>query len=160
LTLPTYRRGPRATIRIPDHFEEPRMATFRPTSIALALLLAAGTSLAMAGELKLTGDQEAPSNTSTAVGTGTITVGADGAVSGSVAAPGMAGMAAHIHVGAAGVNGPVIIPLTGGPGDTWTVPAGAKLTPEQMEAYKAGKLYVNIHTAEHKGGEIRAQLTP
>ena len=115
---------------------------------------------ALAADLKLTGDQEVPPNTSTSVGTGTITVAADGSVSGSVAAPGMAGMMAHIHVGAAGVNGPVIIPLTGGPGGVWSVPAGAKLTAEQMDAYKAGKLYVNVHTPEHKGGEIRTQLTP
>jgi hypothetical protein len=136
------------------------------SSLAFAAALAAcsgmgmGTDKGMGPQLKLTGDQEVPANTSTAVGTGTITVAADGSVSGSVAAPGMAGMAAHIHVGAAGVNGPVIIPLTGGPGDTWTVPEGAKLTPEQMDAYKAGNLYVNIHTAEHKGGEVRTQLKP
>ena len=30
----------------------------------------------------------------------------------------------------------------------------------QMQAFKAGNLYVNVHSAEHKGGEIRAQLTP
>ena len=72
----------------------------------------------------------------------------------------MTGMAAHIHVGAAGVNGPVIIPLAGGPGGVWSVPPGAKLTAEQMEAYKAGGLYVNLHSAEPKGGEIRTQLKP
>ena len=138
------------------------------SSLAFAASLAACSGMgmgmdkgmAMAPQLKLTGDQEVPANTSTSVGTGTITVAADGSVSGSVAAPGMAGMAAHIHVGAPGVNGPVIIPLTGSDGDTWTVPAGAKLTPEQMDAYKAGNLYVNIHTAEHKGGELRTQLKP
>ncbi|MEO5687180.1 MAG: CHRD domain-containing protein [Burkholderiaceae bacterium] len=148
------------------------MALLRLTSIASSLALATalaacsgmgmdkGMGMGMAPQLKLTGDQEVPANTSTAVGTGSITVAADGAVSGSVAAPGMAGMAAHIHVGAPGVNGPVIIPLTGSDGDTWTVPAGAKLTDEQMTAYKAGNLYVNIHTAEHKGGELRTQLKP
>jgi hypothetical protein len=142
------------------------MAMLRLTSIASSLALATalaacsgmgmdkGMGMGMAPQLKLTGDQEVPANTST------ITVAADGAVSGSVAAPGMAGMAAHIHVGAPGVNGPVIIPLTGSDGDTWTVPAGAKLTDEQMTAYKAGNLYVNIHTAEHKGGELRTQLKP
>lgn len=119
-----------------------------------------GMDKGMAPQLKLTGDQEVPPNASTAVGTGTFTIAADGSVSGSVAAPGMAGTVAHIHVGAVGVNGPVIIPLTGSAGDTWTVPPGAKLTTEQMDAYKAGNLYVNIHSAEHKGGELRTQLKP
>ena len=119
-----------------------------------------GMDKPMAAELRLTGDQEVPANDSKAVGTGRITVGADGSVSGSVAAPTLQAMAAHIHVGAPGVNGPVIIPLTGSEGGVWSVPAGAKLTAEQMDAYKAGNLYVNIHTAEHKGGEIRTQLKP
>ena len=138
------------------------MANFRSSSLAIAALLATSLSMgsALAQDLKLTGDQEVPPNSSTAVGTGSIRIDAAGNVSGSVAAPGMAGTMAHIHVGAAGVNGPVIIPLTGSAGDTWTVPAGAKLTDEQMAAYKAGNLYVNIHTAEHKGGEIRTQLKP
>ena len=136
------------------------MPAIRLKPLALAALLATTLGSALAADLKLTGDQEVPPNTSTSVGTGAITVAADGSVSGSVAAPGMAGMAAHIHVGAAGVNGPVIIPLTGSAGDTWTVPAGAKLTAEQLDAYKAGNLYVNIHTADHKGGELRTQLKP
>jgi CHRD domain len=131
------------------------------SSLAFAALLAGSfAGNAMAADLKLTGDQEVPANTSTAVGTGNISVAADGAVTGSVAAPTIPGMAAHIHVGAAGVNGPVIIPLTGSAGGVWTVPAGAKLTAEQMDAYKAGNLYVNVHTPDHKGGEIRTQLKP
>ncbi len=132
------------------------------SSLALATVLAACSSMGsgMGPELKLTGDQEVPANTSTGVGTGRIVVGADGAVSGSVAAPTLPGMAAHIHVGAVGVNGPVIIPLTAGPDGVWSVPAGAMLTAEQLAAYQAGGLYVNIHTPEHKGGEIRAQLKP
>ena len=140
------------------------MRAFHPISFAATALLAACAALfsgvATAADLKLTGDQEVPANASTAVGTGSITVAQDGGVSGSVAAPTLQATAAHIHVGAKGVNGPVIIPLTGGPGGTWSVPTGAKLTGEQMDAYKAGNLYVNVHTAEHKGGEIRTQLTP
>ena len=30
----------------------------------------------------------------------------------------------------------------------------------QMRAFKAGNLYVNVHTARNKGGEVRAQLQP
>jgi len=40
------------------------------------------------------------------------------------------------------------------------MPAGAKLTEAQFAAFKAGNLYVNIHSDANKGGEIRGQLTP
>ena len=64
---------------------------------------------------------------------------------------------AHIHRGAKGTNGPVIVPLDKN-GDTYSVPAGRKLTAEQMKDLKAGNLYVNVHTAKNKGGEVRGQL--
>ena len=38
--------------------------------------------------------------------------------------------------------------------------AGAKLTDAQYDSFKAGNLYVNVHSAANKGGEIRAQLKP
>jgi CHRD domain len=133
-------------------------------SLALAVVLA-GSALfsasALAQELRLTGAQEVPPNASTVVGTGNIKVDADGNVSGSVSAPLLKQPhAAHIHLGAPGQNGPPIITLAGGDIGTWTVPDGAKLTPEQLQSYKAGNLYVNVHTQEHPGGEIRTQLKP
>jgi hypothetical protein len=69
-------------------------------------------------------------------------------------------LAAHIQVGAAGKNGPVIIPLPKGIDGEWSVPPGAKLTDEQMKSFKSGDLYVNVHSEANKSGEIRAQLTP
>ena len=36
----------------------------------------------------------------------------------------------------------------------------AKLTDAQHDAFKAGKLYVNVHSAANKGGEVRGQLNP
>jgi hypothetical protein len=112
-------------------------------------------------KVTLSGSQEVPPVTTSASGKGTITVKDDKSVSGSIATSGINGTAAHIHIGAAGQNGPVIVPLAkGADGNTWLVPAGAKLTDAQYEAYKAGNLYLNVHTAAHKGGEIRGQLKP
>jgi hypothetical protein len=120
--------------------------------------LAAGP--AFGADLKLSGDQEAPPVKTAATGTGTISVAADGAVTGSVTTSGVAATAAHIHQGAPGKSGPVVLPLTKSGDNGWAVPAGSKLTPEQLKAYKAGELYVNVHSAANKDGEIRAQIKP
>ena len=116
---------------------------------------------AFAADIKvtLTGDQEVPPVKSGGTGTGTISIGGDRSVSGSVTTTGIAGTAAHIHEAAIGKNGPVVIPLTKN-GNTYSVPAGAKLTDAQLTSFKAGNLYVNVHTAANAGGEIRAQLKP
>ena len=65
-----------------------------------ALALSMFGTLAAAADLKLSGDNEVPPVKTMASGSGTITVAADGSVSGSVKTTGVAGLAAHIHVGA------------------------------------------------------------
>src|SRR5579864_2028241 len=124
--------------------------------------LALWTTVALATDVKvnLVGAEETPPITTSATGTGTITIGADKSVSGSVKTNGIDGTMAHIHVGAPGEAGPPIITLNKGADGVWSVPAGAKLTEEQYSSFKAGKLYVNVHSAEHKPGEIRGQLKP
>ena len=67
----------------------------------------------------------------------------------------------HIHKGAAGVSGPVVIPFVG-------LPSGATdqqfsftsqpLTEGQEADLKAGDYYVNIHSNTDPSGELRAQL--
>jgi hypothetical protein len=109
--------------------------------------------------VKLTGAEEVPPVNASGSGEGSIRVAEDGAVSGSVTTTGVQGTMAHIHQGAKGANGPVIVPLTKS-GDTYTVPAGAKLNAAQMSALKSGGLYVNVHTNANKGGEVRGQLKP
>jgi hypothetical protein len=111
-------------------------------------------------KVALTGAEETPPVTTSASGTGTIKIAKDKSVSGSIKTVGIEGTAAHIHVGAPGVAGPPIITLEKSSDGVWSVPADAKLTDEQYATFKAGNLYVNIHSAEHKPGEIRAQLKP
>ena len=109
----------------------------------------------------LSGAEQNPPVTTSASGSGTITVKDDKSVSGSIKTTGVAGTAAHIHMAPKGKNGPVAVGLTkGSDGSTWSVPAGARLTDAQYDAYKAGNLYVNVHSAANKGGEIRGQLKP
>jgi hypothetical protein len=129
-------------------------------ALAAALLSFAAAAYAEPVSVKLSGNEEVPPVQTSASGSGTITVNPDKTVSGSVSTKGVAGTMAHIHLGAAGKNGPVIIPLTKSGDSGWAVPAGAKLNDDQYKAYKAGDLYVNVHSAEHKAGEIRAQIKP
>lgn len=110
--------------------------------------------------LTLGGSQEVPPVNTTATGKGTITVPADKSVSGSIMTTGIDVKAAHIHAGAAGSNGPVVIALVKSAENRWSVPPGAMLNDDQYASYMAGNLYVNVHSAAHPDGEIRGQLRP
>ncbi len=64
---------------------------------------------------------------------------------------------AHIHMGAAGKPGGVVVtlcavPCTSGKTGTATIPPALKA------AFKKHLLYVNVHTAKNPNGEIRGQL--
>jgi hypothetical protein len=145
---------------------ESAMSTFcnlrsiRALIASAALAASAGSAFAVDLKLTLTGAEETPPVTTSASGTGTITIAADKSVSGTIKTAGIEGTVAHIHVGAPGQSGPPIITLSKGADGAWSVPAGSKLTDEQYASFKAGNLYVNVHSAEHKPGEIRAQLKP
>lgn len=131
-------------------------STVAATLFAIGALAAAG---AMAADIKvkLSGDNEVPPVKTAATGEGTISVGDDGKVSGSVTTKGIDGTMAHIHLAGAGKNGPVVVKLVKD-GDTYKVPDGTQLESGQLAAFKAGELYVNVHSAANKSGEIRAQL--
>jgi len=64
--------------------------------------------------------------------------------------------ASHIHLGAAGENGAVAIPLT--------APAQGKssgrvtITDGDLTNLKSGNFYVNVHTQQNPAGEIRGQI--
>jgi hypothetical protein len=134
----------------------------RALTLAAALGLTLGATAVLAKDVRvsLIGAEETPPVTTTATGFGTIKIADDKSVSGQITTQGVVGFAAHIHVGAPGVSGPPIITLEKGADGVWSVPAGSKLTDDQYASFKSGNLYVNVHSQEHKPGEIRAQLKP
>jgi len=76
-------------------------------------------------------------------------------------------VAAHIHAGAAGVNGPIVVPDPGPPAVSFTN-LGPNNSSGCMDTIAANvekimaapsQFYVNVHTATFPNGAIRGQLT-
>ena len=131
-----------------------------PAPAATPAPMAAPMPAAMPAAMALSGSQEVPANPSAASGQSMIMIGADKMVTGSVKVTGMTATMAHIHEAAKGMNGPVIVPFTKTGENTFAPAAGAKLTDAQYASYKAGNLYINVHSAAYPGGEVRMQLWP
>jgi hypothetical protein len=106
----------------------------------------------------LTGGQEVPPVDTQATAVSNIQVLNDKVITGNVQTTNINGTAAHIHQGAPGQNGPVIIPLVKTAPNVWSIPGNTVLSSGQFDAYRDGNLYVNVHSAAHPSGEIRAQL--
>ncbi len=126
-------------------------------------------------EAKLAGANEVPAVTTTATGTFSATLDeAAGTLAWTLSVPAITNAtAAHIHSGAAGSNGGIVVNLfaapTGAPVSTINVSGTARAADLAgalagnmagfVTALKAGTLYVNVHTTANPGGEIRAQIT-
>ncbi len=110
--------------------------------------------------IMLSGREEIPAVSSMGFGMGRILVGKDKRVSGSIKVSSVEVTAAHIHVGGMGQIGPPIVTLNKVSSKVWAVPMDAVLSDGQFNSYMAGKLYINVHSKAHKGGEIRGQLQP
>ena len=107
----------------------------------------------------LNGKSEVPANTT--AGTGSVTATYDTDSKKLTWKGGYSGLtgpatAAHFHGPApAGKNAGVMVPISpNGP----SFEGSAALTDAQAKALMEGDIYVNIHTAANKGGEIRGQL--
>jgi hypothetical protein len=69
---------------------------------------------------------------------------------------------AHFHGPAGpGKNAGVLVWLTKRGGSVSSPITGkATLTPAEAKDFLAGEMYVNVHTKDHPGGEIRGQVVP
>jgi len=130
-------------------------------------MLWAGVSLA-AGEsfqVPLTGAEEVPAVDTAAKGTATLSYDpATRVVTWSVTYSGLSGPATMAHFpgpAAKGENAGVQIWVNEkGRPVTSPIKGQATLTPDQAKDFAAGKWYVNVHTQQHPGGEIRGYVTP
>lgn len=136
--------------------------TIGAAAVMLAAIAIASPASAekMTMKLNLTGASEVPPNDSAAKGTADVTYDtASKKLTWKVTYSGLTGPAtmAHFHGPAEpGKNAGVMVPFK-------DVASGAEgsatLTDDQAAALKDGKMYVNVHTKAHPGGEIRAQVT-
>jgi hypothetical protein len=129
-------------------------------------------------EIALSGDQSVPPVQTSATGKATIFIEAGPTgfnISYEIDVTNIVDVtAAHIHLGAAGTNGPVIVPLFTGPQKSGsftgvlakgsiteadlTGPMKGKTFAELAAAVLGGQTYVNVHTVKNPNGEIRGQI--
>lgn len=125
------------------------------------------TADVMRFDVALAGDNEVPAVATTASGTVTVTLeGNRLSLTGSFEGLEsdlleIAGSPAHIHLGAAGENGPVVFLIDVESSDrrSGSLSLMTDLSIEQRNQFLDGKMYVNIHTEGHPSGELRAQLS-
>lgn len=107
----------------------------------------------------LSAGQEVPPTDSRGTGIATFTLDESG-LQYSVSVTGLASKltSAHLHLGALGVSGPVIVPIAFQGSQTkgkWT-----NLSQEQLNELRASNVYVNVHTEKYQSGEVRGQVMP
>lgn len=137
------------------------IAFIAPALASSVLLLSAGAAFAQEESFTadLTGTNEVPAGDAGMTGKATVTVDADsGQVCSRVTTNVTGAVAMHIHTGAAGANGPVVVTLDikSINGANACVPVTAAVA-NAITASPAGH-YVNIHTPSAPGGAVRGQL--
>jgi hypothetical protein len=144
-------------------------SVFVRSSVVLAL---AGAMLAGCGAMRpsqsteifeatLSGGEEVPAKTTGGSGTAEVHYNRNTSMLRyKVSYSGMTGpvTAAHIHGPAApGANAGVLVPFTGAL-NVSPFEGEVHVTPEQAAQIASGQTYVNLHTAQNPGGEVRGQL--
>ncbi|WP_236978830.1 CHRD domain-containing protein [Membranihabitans maritimus] len=110
---------------------------------------------------RLTGGAEVPSVETDAVGVATVHFNEDrtmGTINVTVSGLSSSFAGAHIHEAPSGENGDVLINMS----DSYTngrITQSFEITDSLMTKLLEGHLYVNVHTENNPGGELRGQLS-
>jgi len=129
------------------------------TLLVASLCVASLPALAQKYTANLGTAQEVPPKTGNGTGTATLTLDGD-KLTYDITYKDLSGpaTAAHIHGPAEpGANAGVMVPFSN---PSSPIKGTVDLTPEQVKDLKAGKEYINVHTKENPGGEIRGQIKP
>ncbi|WP_213999817.1 CHRD domain-containing protein [Arsukibacterium sp.] len=110
----------------------------------------------------LSGSQEVPMVDTQASGDGYALVNTDDYMVEVVAVTSGVDFAtmAHIHTGRIGNNGDVLVGLVQSADDlgTWMTPEDTQIDEETFAVLASGGHYVNVHTPDNPGGELRGQI--
>ncbi|MDX1638546.1 MAG: CHRD domain-containing protein [Balneolaceae bacterium] len=112
----------------------------------------------------LSGSNEVPPVNTEATGTFSIALEGDSIhVKGEFSGLSSDYQASHIHKGGINSNGGPILTLNPAiepDKRSGSLNASYELQPEDIAALRSDSLYINVHSSDHKPGEIRGQLTP
>lgn len=141
---------------------------------ALVVTLSGGSSGVRSFSATLSGANEVPPVATAATGMATFQLAADGmSMTFTLSVSNIIDVtAAHIHLAMPGVNGPVVVPLSGPhPGPLTGVLAQGTITSANLGGLlagmtmadlvaqiDAGNSYVNVHTTVNPGGAIRGPI--
>lgn len=133
--------------------------TSAANSLTPASTQAAVSELTDAFAATLTGAQEVPQRASSATASGTVVIQpATRLMTATLTTTGIAGTEAHIQQAPAGLNGPVVFPLTESARGSGIWTTRAVLTDAQLNAFRAGDFYFNVRSINFAAGEIRGQI--
>jgi uncharacterized protein (TIGR03118 family) len=138
------------------------MTVAKDTQSAFLRLQAQATNTVLPFTVLLSGAAEIPAVTTAGTGMGTLTIEGTN-LTYNITFSGLSGpaVAGHIHGAAAATNNTgVIIPFSVPAATSGTISGATTLTPDQLSDIVNGLAYVNIHTGNNPGGEIRGQIVP
>lgn len=138
------------------------MTVAKDTLSGFVRLQAQATNNVLPFTVLLSGANEIPAVTTTGAGIGTLAIeGSNLTYNVSFSGLSAPATAGHIHGPAAATNNAgVVIPFTVPAATSGTVSGSTSLTPDLVADIVNGQAYVNFHTANHPGGEIRGQIVP
>lgn len=112
-------------------------------------------------DLPLTSTSQVPPQKSTGEGLGSLSLNLDSnTLSGHISFGELTVSAAHIHQGYAGEIGSAIVAFEASADASTMVLAETTLSEEQVERFRAGGYYINLHNDEFPDGFLRGQILP